>query len=149
TGIKGFVQAGQSKYHDDRQNNAGVSFGTPFADQRGHFLFNAEYARNDGVGSVRDRPWFRGWGTMINPDWTETNGEPNRITRPFVNRPNEAVGGLITGGPLQWTTFDPDGSPRQFDYGELDLKGAASSGGELDGHYAAMSLKGELERHNV
>src|SRR5690606_41501034 len=87
TGIKGFLQAGQSKYHDDRQNNAGVSFGTPFADYRGHFLFNAEYARNDGVESMRERPWFRGWGTMINPDWTETNGQPNRITRPFINRP--------------------------------------------------------------
>jgi outer membrane receptor protein involved in Fe transport len=149
TGIKGFAQVGQSGQQDDEQTNVGLTFGTPFAGGRGHFLFNAEYAKNEGVGAVRDRDWFRGWGTMNNPAWTATNGEPNLITVPFLNRPNEAVGGLITSGPLQWTTFDPDGSPRRFDYGTLDRTGTSSSGGELDGHFASMSLKGAVERHNT
>lgn len=149
TGIKGFVQAGQSSYHDDEQSNVGITLGQAFADGRGHFLFNAEYANNKGVDAVRNRPWYRGWGTMVNPDWTATNGEPNRITVQYLNRPNEAPGGLITSGPLKWTTFDPDGSPRTFDPGYLDKSGASSSGGEMDGHFATVSLKGANERHNL
>ncbi|MBB6066308.1 TonB-dependent receptor plug domain-containing protein [Pseudoxanthomonas broegbernensis] len=149
TGLKGFAQVGQSRYHDDRQQNGGLTFGTPFADGRGHFLLNAEYAHNSGVGAARDRPWYGGHGIMTNPAWTPTNGEPYRITVPFLNRPNEASAGLIPSGPLKWTTFDADGSPRQFDYGVLDLTGSASSGGEVDGHFATMSLKGAVERHSL
>ncbi|UNK56167.1 TonB-dependent receptor [Pseudoxanthomonas daejeonensis] len=149
TGTKGYVQAGRSRHGDDDQASAGITFGQAFADDRGHFLINAEHATSDGVGAVRDRPWFRGWGTMVNPGWTATNGEPNRIIVPFLNRPNEAVGGLITSGPLKWMAFSPDGTPRTFDPGMLDLTGSSSSGGELDGHFASVSLKGASERQNL
>lgn len=149
TGTKGFLQAGQSQRSDDDQRNAGVTFGRPFAEGRGHVLLNAEYARSEGIGSARERSWFRGWGNMVNPDWTPGSGLPQWITVPYLNRPNEAPGGLITGGPLQWTTFDPDGSPRLFDYGVLDATGSNSSGGELDGHFPVVSLKGDLRRHNA
>ncbi|WP_407353001.1 TonB-dependent receptor plug domain-containing protein [Luteimonas sp. R10] len=149
TGTKGYVQFGESAEGDDTQQNIGLTFGRPFAEGRGHLLLNAEYAHSDGIGAARDRDWFRGWGNMINPDWTEGNGQPYRITVPFLNRPNEAFGGLITDGPLRGTTFDPDGSPRPFDYGTLDLTGSNSSGGELDGHFAAMSLKGDVRRKNA
>lgn len=149
TGTKGFLQAGRSGYHDDEQTSAGISFGQAFADGRGHVLLSAEHATSDGVGAARDRSWFRGWGTMVNPDWVDGNGEPNQIIVPFLNRPNEAVGGLVTSGPLQWMAFSPDGSPRRFDHGLLDPTGTSSSGGELDGHFAPVSLKGASERHNA
>ncbi len=149
TGTKGFLQAGRSGYHDDEQTSAGISFGQAFADGRGHVLLSAEHATSDGVGAARDRSWFRGWGTMVNPDWVDGNGEPNQIIVPFLNRPNEAVGGLVTSGPLQWMAFSPDGSPRRFDHGLLDPTGTSSSGGELDGHFASVSLKGASERHNA
>jgi len=149
TGTKGYVQAGRSRYGDDEQTSAGLTFGQGFADGRGHVLLNAEHATSDGVGAVRNRPWFRGWGTMVNPLWEAGNGQPNRIIVPYLNRPNEAVGGLITSGPLKWMAFSPDGSPRTFDPGQLDRTGSGSSGGELDGHFASVSLKGASERKNV
>lgn len=149
TGTKGFVQAGRSRYNDDDQASAALTFGRAFANDRGHFLFNVEHATSDGVGAVRDRPWYRGWGTMINPEWVAGNGEPNRLIVPYLNRPNEAVGGLITAGPLKWMAFNPDGSPRIFDPGALDKTGSGSSGGELDGHFASVSLKGATERKNL
>lgn len=149
TGIKGFMQTGESKYNDGARSSVGVTLGQAFAGGRGHFLLDAEYMHSDGVGSVRDRPWYRGWGTMLNPNWTATNGEPNAITVPFLNHANEAPGGLITSGSLKWTTFEPDGTPRTFDPGLLARTGSNSSGGELDGHYAAQSLRGASERHNL
>lgn len=149
TGTKGYVQGGRSGRGDDEQTNVGISFGQGFADDRGHFLVSAEHATADGVGAVRDRPWYRGWGTMVNPQWTAGSNQPNQIIVPYLNRPNEAVGGLITAGPLRWMAFSPDGSPRRFDPGMLDAAGASSSGGELDGHFASVSLKGASERHNA
>lgn len=148
TGTKGYVQVGQSTYGDDDQFNAGATLGLPLSGGRGHLLFNAEHATSDGVGSVRERPWFNSWGTMVNPR-RGAAGEPERIVVPRLNRPNEAPGGLITSGPLQWTTFDPDGSPRRFDPGIVDPTGSGSSGGEMDGHFAVVSLKGASERNNV
>lgn len=148
TGSKGYVQVGESTYGDDAQFNVGASMGTSIAGGRGHLLINAEHATSEGVGSVRDRPWFKGWGTMANPRRNEA-GAPDRIIVEYLNRPNEAPGGLITSGPLQWTTFDPDGSPRTFDPGVLDPTGSRSAGGEMDGHFAVVSLKGESERNNA
>src|SRR5690606_39961753 len=65
TGTKGYVHAGRSRYRDDEQTSAGLTFGHGFADARGPVLLNAEHATSDGVGAVRNRPWFRGWGTMV------------------------------------------------------------------------------------
>ncbi len=142
TGIKGFVQGGQSKYGDDTQAKYGVTLGIPFAGDRGHFLFDAGYAKNGGIGSMRDRPWYRSWGDMQNPAWTATNGEPKLITVPWLNRTEEAFGGIITGpDELKFTAFNPDGSPRAYQHGLLDRTGSQQSGGEMDGHYAVMALK--------
>lgn len=148
TGTKGYVQVGESTYGDDEQFNVGASLGMPIAGGRGHLLFNAEHATSDGVASVRDRPWFNSWGVMSNPRRGEA-GEPEQIIVPGLNRPNEAPGGLITSGPLQWTTFDPDGTPSWFDPGILDPTGSRSSGGDMDGHFAVVSLKGQSERNNA
>lgn len=148
TGTKGYVQYGESAQGDDAQVNVGASFGAPFADGRGHVLFNAEHATSDGVGSVRDRDWWQAWGNMINPRRGEA-GQPDRVIVPWLNRPNEAPGGLITSGPLQWTTFGPDGSPVRFDPGIVDPTGSNSSGGDMDGHFAVVALKGESERNNA
>src|SRR5690606_24795296 len=101
TGTKGYVQLGESARGDDAQVNVGASFGTPFADGRGHLLFNAEHATSDGVDSVRERDWWQSWGVMANPRRGEA-GQPSDIVVPWLNRPNEAPGGLITTGALQW-----------------------------------------------
>jgi outer membrane receptor protein involved in Fe transport len=142
TGVKGFVQGGQSKYGDDTQAKYGLTLGLPFAGDRGHFVFDAGYARNGGIGSMRDRPWYRSWGDLQNPAWTPTNGEPKLITVPWLNRTEENPGGIITGpDALKFTAFNPDGSPRAYQHGLLGRTGSEQSGGEMDGHYAVMALK--------
>lgn len=148
-GTKGFIQGGQSRYHDDNRVTTGLTLGRGFAQDRGHFLMDVEYSHSKGVENARRRSWWKGWGTITNTDTLHSDNAPDRITVPYENRATEAPGGVITSGPLKWTTFDPDGSPRLFDPGRLDRGGVRSSGGELDGHYAPMSLKGDIERHNV
>ncbi len=143
TGLEGEAQYGESRYGDAEQYRFELAFGAPFADGRGHFLIAGEYARNDGVPNSLDRPWFRQWDTLINPD-----GPPREITRSGVIDTRVAAGGLITGGPLQGITFDPDGTPRQFDYGDF-RSGVLAAGGEGEGFYSVVSLEARLKRRNL
>jgi outer membrane receptor protein involved in Fe transport len=140
TGLKGDLQYHESSYGDDEQYKANLTYGTPFAAGRGHFLLSGEHARNNGVPDSFKRRWFRQWDTLVNPD-----GTPEQITRSGVIDTRVAAGGLITGGPLAGTTFDPGGTPRPFDYGILRA-GVLSVGGEGDGFYSVISLDGELTR---
>ncbi len=57
TGFKGEVQTGMTKYEDDKSISAQLSYGTPFADGRGHFLASGEYTQSDGIDGTNDRPW--------------------------------------------------------------------------------------------
>ena len=149
-GIKGFAQGGESTYGDDLQGNYGITLGTSFAGGRGHFVVDAQYAKNDGVGQLTDRPWYREWGYMANPNWTAANGEPKQIIVPHLNRISESLDGIITQkGPLYGTTFNADGSPRAFQFGTIDRTGSVQSGGEMFGHYAAMALKSSTRRNYV
>lgn len=144
-GLKSDVQVGRSRYDDAEQWQASLTFGTTFAGGRGHLLASGEYARNEGVPNSLDRPWFKQWGIVNNPDPTG----PARLVRPNVVDARVAAGGLITGGPLAGTTFDPGGgAPRAFDYGYLRA-GTHSVGGEGDGFYSVVSLEGELTRKNL
>jgi len=78
TGIKGEVQGGMTKYRDDKNYNAALTYGVPFAGGRGHLLMAGELGHNDGISGT-PRPWNDSNAAfMVNPAWgTPTTANPN------------------------------------------------------------------------
>ncbi|WP_129782466.1 TonB-dependent receptor plug domain-containing protein [Peristeroidobacter soli] len=151
TGLKGSAQGGATSEGDDEQYSASLAGGMPFADGRGHVLVSAAYDKIDGIEDGAARDWMReGWGRMVNPAYTATNGQPYYLLRPNVGSATAAAGGLIPSGPLRGTTFGAGGVPRAFNYGMSD--GSLMSGGDWElgsQGFADASLDLELERRTL
>ena len=111
--------------------------GLSFLDDRIHILANAEYFHQDGINTV-DRPWnTRGYYKVLNPAYTETDGQPQYLVGPGVGQ-TRTVGGLINSGPLRGTHFLDDGITGQFDYGTGN---SVSSPGIVGGDWR-LSMEG-------
>lgn len=112
TGLKLEVQGGISQYGDGANGLGSLTYGTSFADGRGHFEVNAEY-NNDGTGDqAQSRKWFKGNKIVNNPAYTATNGQPQTIVMSGIGAAAAMPGGLITSGPLKGTAFvGPNGTP--------------------------------------
>ncbi|GFE89857.1 TonB-dependent receptor plug domain-containing protein [Steroidobacter agaridevorans] len=110
TGFKGEVQTGMTKYEDDKSISAQLSYGTPFADGRGHLLLSGEHTQSDGIDGTNDRPWARLPAAVIrNPAYAEGNGQPQYVVRRDVGLSSGTPGGIITTGALRGTYFGPNG----------------------------------------
>jgi outer membrane receptor protein involved in Fe transport len=112
TGIKGEVQGGMTKYRDDKNYNASLAYGTPFAGGRGHFMIAGEIGHNDGISGL-PRPWNDSNAAfMINPAWNPTTNPsvPQYIVGRNFGLVNATPGGLITAGPLKGIFFGPAGT---------------------------------------
>lgn len=110
-----------------------VAGGLSFADGRGHAIFNAEIAHQDGIYEIdpKDRPWnHRGYLAFANPAYVVTNGvgngQPAFITfRQNAGQTNQAPGGFITGSAgnnnaLRGLYFGENGQVNQFNYGSFN-----------------------------
>ncbi len=60
TGLQTKLEAGSTAYGDDDALLASITAGAPFAGGRGHFLFNAESSRRDGI--LWNAAWLGGAG---------------------------------------------------------------------------------------
>jgi outer membrane receptor protein involved in Fe transport len=116
-GLKGTVSGGVTTYGDNRNWKVALTGGFGLAEDRGHFLFSGQASHADGI-NVNTRPWAQlGWHTILNPEYTRTNGLPSYISLPNVGLAQAAYGGIIVSGPLKGITFGPGGVPYNFDYG--------------------------------
>jgi outer membrane receptor protein involved in Fe transport len=124
---------------DNFNYSGSVAGGTSFASGRGHVIFNAEIAHQDGIFSVdpEERPWnHRGYLAFQNPDYVAGNGQPQFITyRRNAGQTNQAPGGFITGSAgtvanaLRGRYFGQNGTVIPFQYGGVNspkLGGAAA-----------------------
>ncbi|MGZ8284011.1 MAG: TonB-dependent receptor domain-containing protein [Allosphingosinicella sp.] len=124
---------------DNFNYSGSVAGGTAFAGGRGHVIFSAEIAHQDGIFSVdpEDRPWnHRGYLAFANPDYVAGNGLPAFITfRRGAGQTNQAPGGFITGSQgtvanvLRGRYFGQGGAVVPFQYGGFNsprLGGAAA-----------------------
>jgi len=110
TGFKAELQTGMTKYEDDKSISAQLSYGTPFADGRGHFLISGEHTQSDGIDGTNDRPWARSPAAVIqNPAYAAGNGQPRYVVRRDVGLVAGTPGGIITSGPRRGTYFGPSG----------------------------------------
>lgn len=119
TGIKGSLSGGITDRGDDENATGYLAYGTPFADGRGHVLLSVEGAYQAGINSIdRDkRKWFNQTNLLSNPNYTPTNGQPQRIIASNVNYSNVAKGGVITSTGLANTQFGEGGVPMAFQLG--------------------------------
>ena len=127
TGLKLAADSGVTTYGDGGNYSATITAGLKFAGDRGHFLFNADVAHQDGIFTV-DRDWnATGYVRITNPDYVNNvAGAPQFLTtRRQVGASNSTPGGLITGSSaggvatnsLRGIYFGQGGSVSQFNFG--------------------------------
>lgn len=126
TGIKASADSGITGRGDGANYSFSLAAGTAFGSgDRGHVLLSGEWAHRDGIFQV-DRDWnARGRVRITNPNYTNTNGQPQYLIRQPVGVANATPGGIIlnsSGGVanrLRGIYFGAGGAARQFQYGAL------------------------------
>jgi iron complex outermembrane receptor protein len=116
-GLKGNFSAGSAFEGDAESYNANLTFGTSFADGRGHILLDAGYARQGGIERYTDRDWYQGWKIVNNPAYAAGSGRPQQLvsTADFLFA---TPGSIILSGARAFTTaFDANGQPFTFNPG--------------------------------
>lgn len=116
TKLQGFTigaQSGVSSRGDAFRYGVDATFGTSFADGRGHFMIGAQYFNDEGVLDRDARPNLGSTTLYTNP----AGSAYAFVIAPDVNYSNASVGGLITTGVLAGQTFNRDGTLRPFIYG--------------------------------
>jgi outer membrane receptor protein involved in Fe transport len=126
TGIKGEISRGETTYGDNKNWKAALSFGTGFANDRGHFLLSGETSREDGIYNPTNRDWTTaGWAFINNPTYTATNGQPRVLRRPNVVLSTASLGGAIACSAtsacasLRGIAFGPGGTPYNIVFGSV------------------------------
>lgn len=127
-GLRVTAETGVTTYGDGFNYSGAVSGGTSFADGRGHIVFNAEIAHQDGIFEIdpADRRWnHTGYVRIEDPTWTAASTDRPRFitTRRQIGASNSTPGGLITGSAgvspnaLRGLYFGQNGAVNVFDYG--------------------------------
>jgi outer membrane receptor protein involved in Fe transport len=136
-GLKIQADTGLTSAGDGFNYSGSIAGGTSFADGRGHILFNAEIAHQDGIFEVdpSDRPWnHTGYVRIQNPNWSANSTEPQFITTERqIGAANSTPGGLITGSAggaanrLRGLYFGLNGAVNQYQYGALTFPSPTGS----------------------
>lgn len=128
SGFKSEVAYGMNDHGDGEQFKGNVTFGSDFADDRGHFLITAEHSELKDAGNAGSRDWYKGYNIIDNPAFVAGGSQPRRLLVPGVGLSRSTPGGLISTGPLAGTQFLADGSPAAFNPGAVS--GLLSYGGD-------------------
>ena len=128
SGFKSEVAYGMNDHGDGEQFKGNLTFGSDFADDRGHFLITAEHSELKDAGNAGSRDWYKGYNIIDNPAFVAGGSQPRRLLVPGVGLSRSTPGGLISTGPLAGTQFLADGSPAAFNPGAVS--GLLSYGGD-------------------
>lgn len=155
TGLKANLEAGETGEGDDSNWQATLTGGMPFAGDRGHALFNVEFARRDGVYGMGGRGWADdGWYMVNNPAYAAGNGAPEYFVTRNAGQSVMTPGGIITSatGPaaaLRGTYFGAGGAVNQFNYGATRDPWTVGGDWELGQSNQLTSLEPESGRDGV
>ncbi|MBV8145520.1 MAG: TonB-dependent receptor plug domain-containing protein, partial [Gammaproteobacteria bacterium] len=142
---------GRAEAGDDGKTNVAASFGTKFADGRGHFEIGAEYENDQGTGTCYSRTWcYRNVNVLSNPT-PGVNGYPVQVLsgNQYSTLPQT---GLIMTGILRGTSFGNNGQPTQFHFGQmagalLQLGGSNDNGQQS--WYSGYFLQAPVSRESL
>jgi iron complex outermembrane recepter protein len=121
-GIKSTVSFGQSDAGDDEQYSAGVAGGLSFGNSRGHFVWAGEFSKEHGLGDCYTRSWCGNETLNLGNSPAGAGGRPANNITDNVQTATYSQDGVINGAltfPLRGIAFNPDGTTRAFQYGEL------------------------------
>jgi outer membrane receptor protein involved in Fe transport len=157
TGIRTNVSYGESGEGDDEQFSAGVAGGLQFADSRGHFVWAGEFSKEHGLGDCYTRSWCGSETLNLGNFPAGFGGRPANNITDNVHTATYSQDGVINSAsatfPLRGITFNPDGTTRPFQYGELygtSLVPLFMKGGEGGGENVFMAgylLKAPVTRY--
>lgn len=116
-GFKFNVQAGSSTRGDAGNVTGSATFGTSFADGRGHFVVDVSGSIQRGIDSYASRGWYKGYRLLNNPAFAAGNGQPQQIVAPADFLVASPGGIIISGARALTTQFDANGQPIPFDRG--------------------------------
>ena len=150
-GLRGTAQYGISNEGDAEEYFGSLAWGSDFADGRGHFMVAGEYNNNEGLGDCYTRSWC--------PNEMGIPGGGAGFARTVRDGPAQlgwwGPDGLVRTAPLEGTTFNPDGSLRQFRYGQAltgGLTAILNLGGEDDDYNGLLTdtlLIPQVERYTA
>ncbi len=146
-GLRLGAKTGVSSRGDAARYGLDASFGTSFADGRGHIMIAGEYLKEDGAfgRNSGDRP------NLDSSPFT-TNGQLS--LRNDVNYANATPGGIIMSGVLAGQAFNPNGTLSPFQYGSVSSGAAgalptATIGGGGRSQYDYLAVTSPYERFNT
>lgn len=124
-------QSGISQRGDNEHASLDITYGQKFAGGRGHIIADANFSDTPRGIKISDRRWWRNRAVVVNPNYTPTNGQPQRITVDWAAQANVSPGGVIVSGPLANIQFvGPTGTPVPYNPGTVE--GILKFGGDLD-----------------
>lgn len=151
-GIKSSLQYGQSSRGDNKTTSASLAGGTDLFGGRGHFIGALELEDDKGVGDCETRLWCsEGWLNFGNAP-AGNHGLPANNILPNINPSTISPTGVVTSaGPTHGITFNPDGTPRAFQYGSLvnSLYMVGGEGHGQDGYFQGLPIVAPNERYLV
>lgn len=149
-GIKSALEYGQSSRGDNKTTSASLAGGTALFGGRGHFIGALEFEDDRGVGDCEVRLWCsEGWLNFGNAP-AGSHGLPANNILPNINPATISPTGVINStGPLHGITFNPDGTPRPFQYGSLvnSLYMVGGEGHGQDGYFQGLPIVAPNERY--
>ena len=162
-GVKSQVSYGQSSRADSRDTTAAFAGGLGLMDNRLHVIGAVDFEKNKGVEDCTTRLWCaEDW---LNFGRTPAQGSsiPANNILPGIRPSTIALGGVINSSvyatgvtpqaadPLHGITFNPDTSPRAFQYGSLvnTLYMVGGEGGSHDAYFSGIPLEAPIERYNI
>jgi iron complex outermembrane receptor protein len=124
-GLEVGVQGGITDRGDGENYEISGTYGTDFADGRGHVVVSGEYYNQEGIFSYKGRDWYQSWGVY----GAGTQASPFRYAPGMVSA-NSTPDGLINapGTAIHGWRFNPDGTVGPGVTGSI-LQGAVGSAG--------------------
>ncbi|MBN8830431.1 MAG: TonB-dependent receptor, partial [Sphingomonadales bacterium] len=133
TGIKGEISYGSSEKGDAQSYNASLAAGFGFGGGRGHAVVGGEYVNEKPAGDCFTRDWCDSSIQLIqNPGFSTNPALSNGLPATLLLDNVWSIlnpGGVIVSGPLRGTTFDKQGNPVPFQFGNL-VSGTSMVGGD-------------------
>lgn len=147
-GVTGSLQGSITDHNDNRRYRLSVAWGGSFAGGRGKILIGAEIAEASGVDRLDSRDWGNSPNTILNPDWTTSNGLSRFLIVSDARNANASYGGVINSPTrLRGIQFGPGGTPMPFTYGSL-VTAAAMKGGDGVRMGGDLVLASPVKRHS-
>jgi outer membrane receptor protein involved in Fe transport len=127
-GFKGSIQYGESQRGDAKDYNASIAYGAKFGDGRGHFIVGGEFDKNKGMGDCYTRSAWCPNEMLVSNSAAGVGGLPALIRTGPDGTGNLSQDGLVNFGTTasgatslapRGITFNPGGTTRQFQYGQI------------------------------